>query len=193
MAYQRYNLSTTPPPIYTSDGYFTSSYNPYLSHEPKYQIAGQGTQTAVPATMGVPQVMAPMPSSQVVTQPSQMVTQPSQVVAQPAQVVAPTMMTMPSQMISTTPQMIAQPMMVSAPMPQPFVQTNLTQTKAELASEPKGWTLINIILVLLLLLSCLTSIVNLLDGDIPSAIFGIFCLCIFYWIYSNYNHNESEH
>jgi len=144
MAYQRYNINTTPPPFYTSDS-FLSSYNPYLSLEPRYQLAGQGTQVIAPQ----PQVIT-APQPQVITAP------------QPQIIVAP------------------QPQVISAP-----------QAKIE-EHVSKGWTFWNIILVILLILSCITMIVNLLGGDILSSVMALVCLCIFYWIYSSYNHHEPE-
>jgi len=160
MAYQRYNINTTPPPFYTSDS-FLSSYNPYLSLEPRYQLAGQGTQ-----------VIAPQP--QVITTP-----QPQVISAPQPQVIAT-----PQPQVITAPQ----PQIIVAPQPQVI---SAPQAKIE-EHVSKEWTFWNIILVILLILSCITMIVNLLGGDILSSVIALVCLCIFYWIYSSYNHHEPE-
>jgi hypothetical protein len=44
-----------------------------------------------------------------------------------------------------------------------------------------------------LLCCCITSISNLLSGDIPTAILTIICLSFFYWIYSYYNKIDPTH
>jgi len=176
MAYQRYNINTTPPPFYTSDS-FLSSYNPYLSLEPRYQLAGQGTQVIAPQ----PQVIT-TPQPQVITTP-----QPQVISAPQPQVIAtpqPQVITAPQPQVITAPQ----PQIIVAPQPQVI---SAPQAKIE-EHVSKGWTFWNIILVILLILSCITMIVNLLGGDILSSVMALVCLCIFYWIYSSYNHHEPE-
>ena len=168
MAYQRYNINTTPPPFYTSDG-FLSSYNPYLSLEPRYQLAGQGTQ-----------VIAPQPQVITTPQPQVISTPQPQVIATPQ----PQVISAPQPQVITAPQ----PQIIVAPQPQVI---SAPQAKIE-EHVSKGWTFWNIILVILLILSCITMIVNLLGGDILSSVIALVCLCIFYWIYSSYNHHEPE-
>jgi hypothetical protein len=180
MAYQRYNMSTTPPPIYTSDGYL-SSYNPYLSYEQKYQIAGQGNQPqAVMTAPLAPQVT--VPSAPVIQQPI-MAPQQVMVPSPPQQVMMPApqqqlMATVPPQLVASAP-----PIIIQTP-------TTVAPTVAHI--EPNGWTFINIILVLLLISSCLMSIINLVNGDILNAVITIICLSLFYWIYSAYNHHDTD-
>ena len=168
MAYQRYNINTTPPPFYTSDG-FLSSYNPYLSLEPRYQLAGQG------------QVAAPQPQFIAAPQP-QLITAPQpQVIAAPQ----PQVITVPQPQVIAAPQ----PQVITVPQSQVIAAPQQAKFEEHLS---KGWTFWNIILVILLILSCITMIVNILGGDIISSIIALVCLCIFYWIYSSYNHHEPE-
>jgi len=175
MAYQRYNINTTPPPFYTSDG-FLSSYNPYLSLEPRYQLAGQGPVAPQPQFITAPQqqvITAPQP--QVIAAP-----QPQFITAPQPQVIAA-----PQPQVITVPQ----PQVMAAPQPQVIAAPQQAKIEEHVS---RGWTFWNIILVILLILSCITMIVNLLDGYIISSVIALVCLCIFYWIYSSYNHYEPE-
>jgi len=72
--------------------------------------------------------------------------------------------------------------------PQPFgALSNSSNQSFYVESMPKGWNFVNILLVLLLVCSCITSIVNLTNGQIGGAVCTLCCLCIFYWIYASYN------
>jgi len=62
---------------------------------------------------------------------------------------------------------------------------------AFIETSEKGWSLINIILLLLLLFSCILSIYNFMEGEVLGGVCCIFSLCVFYWIYSYYNMNSS--
>jgi hypothetical protein len=45
-------------------------------------------------------------------------------------------------------------------------------------------------LILLLLCSCVSSIINFIDGEVINGCCCILCLCIFYWFYSYYNRQD---
>ena len=168
MSYTRYHISSTPPPMMSSDGYL-SSYNPYLTFDPKIQFAGQGTTPVASAPQVVQQPVMQQPVMQQPVMQQPVIQQP--VMQQPV-MQQPVMMTQPTVM--------AQPMMIQA---QPVV------TK-ESHLEPKGWTIVNIILILILISCCIMSISNILDGEILNGVLAIVCLCIFYCIYSWYNGQE---
>ena len=84
----------------------------------------------------------------------------------------------------TAPALAPTPILSSVPAAQPEHSEH---------SEMKGWTFVNILLVIILLCCCITSISNLLSGDIPTAILTIICLSFFYWIYSYYNRIDPTH
>jgi hypothetical protein len=71
--------------------------------------------------------------------------------------------------------------------PIPFQMPNAMAAEHE---ESKGWSFINIVLVLLLLFSCIASIVNLMSGEIPAGISCIILLCLCCWSYSYYNRHD---
>ena len=175
MSYQRYQISTTPPPMLSSDVYLTSSYNPYFSHEPRIQIAGQQ-----PVIMPQQQVMIPqqVPQQQMVMPqqiPQQQMVIPQQVPQQ--------QMVMPQQVPQQQmPQIVAVPIQTqSVPMAHPVAH-----------SEPKGWTIFNMILCLLLLCSCVALIINLINGQFLNTIAPLVCLCIICSIYSHYNGSDEQ-
>ena len=137
----------------SSDVYLTSSYNPYFSHEPRIQIAGQQ-----PVMMPQQQVMIPqqVPQQQMVMPqqiPQQQMVIPQQVPQQ--------QMVMPQQVPQQQmPQIVAVPIQTqSVPMAHPVAH-----------SEPKGWTIFNMILCLLLLCSCVALIINLINGQFLNTI-----------------------
>jgi hypothetical protein len=152
MSYPGYPpISSTPPPITTSDNYLATTPMPYM--------VAPTAPTAPPSYVPPPQVALPAP-------------------------VAPPSYPIPSY---PTPSYPVPSYPVASPTPLP------ASTAEPEHSEIKGWTFINILLVIILLCSCITSISNLLSGDIPSAVLTIICLSLFYWIYSYYNRIDPIH
>jgi hypothetical protein len=86
------------------------------------------------------------------------------------------------------------------PQPQPFSYqqpqlyqppTTLQLPLGQTTEQTKGWTFVNILLLIILLCSCIFSIVNFAQGDILGGCCFVSSLLIFYWLYSYYNMNET--
>lgn len=174
MSYSRNQLSTSPPPMYFSDGYLTSPYNNFYLNEQKMQFAGQQPTSVVSAP--VPVTPAPVPVT-----PVPVPITPAPVPVTPAPVVMA-----PAPMTYSVPQ---QP--VQAPVTVIMQQPQVPQIP-KLVIKPKGWDIVNIILCILIMCSCVGIILNLINGTAGSIVCTIICLCLIYSIYSWYNKEEKK-
>ena len=173
MSYPGYPpISSTPPPMTTSDNHLTTS--PYPSAPPMPHMIAPIAPPMYAPPLPAPPMYAPLPAPVPIASPND--PRPSYPTAPaPAPALAPAL----------APTLAPAPAPAPAPISVPTAQPE--------HSEMKGWTFVNILLVIILLCCCITSISNLLSGDIPTAILTIICLSFFYWIYSYYNRIDPAH
>ena len=170
MSYQNYPpISSTPPPMMTSD---TQNTTPYQ------HIANSSPATNVPMNPNM-QMQMPNTSSGYGQSPSYV---PSPGYGQSSSYGMPPIYAPPLG-YATPP--------VPIQMSQPSLPMGVSNNTIVEHEELKGWSFINILLVILLICSCLSSIGNFINGEIANGICCILCLCLFYWLYSYYNSHDS--
>jgi hypothetical protein len=121
------------------------------------------------------------------------ISSPPPMLTSDTQIATPFQQTNPTPLYNPAPVYAPQsmPMPMPVPMAQPvFSGVPMSGNMIVEHEELKGWSFINILLVLLLLSSCITSIFNFINGEIANGICCICCLCIFCWLYSYYNKHD---
>lgn len=152
------------------------SYPQISSTPPPMMTSDTQTMTPYQNVSSAPS-MSTVPVQNMQMQPAVPVYTPPPVYAPPPVYTPPQVYTAPAP-IYQAPNTMAQPSL-------PIILPNLEEEVS------KGWSFINILLILLLLCSCITSIVNFIDGELINGCCCILCLCLFYWLYSYYNRHDS--